>query len=320
MMDISLIVPCYNEAENVKAFYMRCREVFEKGEKRFEVIFVNDGSEDKTEKELKELHKEFSNVIVVNFSRNFGKESAIYAGLHYTTGELISMIDADLQQDPEVVLRMMNILDKKSDIDIIAAFPEERKEIKILSWMKTTFYKFMNKLSEIEIKENASDFRTFRKKVKEALLQMSEYFRFSKGLFAWIGFPTEYISYKVNERFSGKTKWSFWKLIKYAVEGIVSFSVVPLHIATITGLFVSVCSLLYGGWTVIEKMVYGIAIPGYATLVVLILFLGGMQLLVLGIIGEYLAKTYIQGKNRPIYIVKSVWKQGKLEENDVKKN
>lgn len=305
MREISLVVPCYNEAGNVRTFYERCKEVF--CEKNFEVLFINDGSCDESEKELEKLSWEYENITVINFSRNFGKEAAMYAGLHYTSGELISIIDADLQQDPEVVLQMMEILDKKQNIDIVAAYQEKRKESQVLSWIKGRFYKFINRLSEVEFRENASDFRTFRKNVKNALLQMPEYFRFSKGLFAWLGFETEYIPYEAKERFSGKTKWNLWKLIKYSVEGIVSFSIMPLHIAMIIGLLISAGSLLYGGWIIIKKLIWGIAIPGYATLVVLILFLGGMQLLVLGIIGEYLAKTYIQGKNRPVYVIKSIW-------------
>lgn len=303
--EISLVVPCYNEAGSVRAFYERCKEVF--CEKNFEVLFINDGSCDESEKELEKLSWEYENITVINFSRNFGKEAAMYAGLHYVSGGLISIIDADLQQDPEVVLQMMGILDKKQNIDIVAAYQEKRKESKVLSWIKGRFYKFINRLSEVEFRENASDFRTFRKNVKNALLQMPEYFRFSKGLFAWLGFETEYIPYEAKERFSGKTKWNLWKLIKYSVEGIVSFSIMPLHIAMIIGLLISAGSLIYGGWIIIKKLIWGIAIPGYATLVVLILFLGGMQLLVLGIIGEYLAKTYIQGKNRPVYVIKSIW-------------
>ena len=200
MTELSLIVPCYNEAQNVDAFYDRCLQVFEPAE--FEVIFVNDGSKDDTYKKLQHLHEEYSNVLVVNFSRNFGKEAAIYAGLHYATGTYLSIIDADLQQDPEIVKHMTEILEKKPDVDVVAAYQKQRHEGKFMAWCKDHFYRFINRLSEVDLRENASDFRTFRRNVQEALLDMPEYFRFSKGLFSWVGFETEYIPYVAAERFA----------------------------------------------------------------------------------------------------------------------
>jgi glycosyltransferase involved in cell wall biosynthesis len=311
---LSLIVPCYNEEQNVEAFYARCQEVFPTDQ--YEVVFVNDGSKDGTYKKLQKLHEEHDNILVVNFSRNFGKESAIYAGLHYASGSYISIIDADLQQDPEIVRNMVNILEEKPDIDVVAAYQAQRHEGKLMSWCKDRFYKFINRLSEVDLRENASDFRTFRASVQKALLDMPEYFRFSKGLFSWVGFETEYIPYEAAERFAGTTKWSFTKLLKYAMEGIISFSTLPLQLATFFGAIVSAIAIIYGIVIIAQTLITGIDVPGYATTIVVVLFLGGVQLLVMGILGEYLAKTYIQGKHRPVYIAKNVLeKKNTKEEN-----
>ena len=283
---------------------------------QYEVVFVNDGSKDGTYKKLQKLHEEHDNILVVNFSRNFGKESAIYAGLHYASGSYISIIDADLQQDPEIVRNMVNILEEKPDIDVVAAYQAQRHEGKLMSWCKDRFYKFINRLSEVDLRENASDFRTFRASVQKALLDMPEYFRFSKGLFSWVGFETEYIPYEAAERFAGTTKWSFTKLLKYAMEGIISFSTLPLQLATFFGAIVSAIAIIYGIVIIAQTLITGIDVPGYATTIVVVLFLGGVQLLVMGILGEYLAKTYIQGKHRPVYIAKNVLeKKNTKEEN-----
>lgn len=314
MTKLSLIVPCYNEEQNVEAFYARCQEVFPTDQ--YEVVFVNDGSKDGTYKKLQKLHEEHDNILVVNFSRNFGKESAIYAGLHYASGSYISIIDADLQQDPEIVRNMVNILEEKPDIDVVAAYQAQRHEGKLMSWCKDRFYKFINRLSEVDLRENASDFRTFRASVQKALLDMPEYFRFSKGLFSWVGFETDYIPYEAAERFAGTTKWSFTKLLKYAMEGIISFSTLPLQLATFFGAIVSAIAIIYGIVIIAQTLITGIDVPGYATTIVVVLFLGGVQLLVMGILGEYLAKTYIQGKHRPVYIAKNVLeKKNTKEEN-----
>lgn len=314
MTKLSLIVPCYNEEQNVEAFYARCQEVFPTDQ--YEVVFVNDGSKDGTYKKLQKLHEEHDNILVVNFSRNFGKESAIYAGLHYASGSYISIIDADLQQDPEIVRNMVNILEEKPDIDVVAAYQAQRHEGKLMSWCKDRFYKFINRLSEVDLRENASDFRTFRASVQKALLDMPEYFRFSKGLFSWVGFETEYIPYEAAERFAGTTKWSFTKLLKYAMEGIISFSTLLLQLATFFGAIVSAIAIIYGIVIIAQTLITGIDVPGYATTIVVVLFLGGVQLLVMGILGEYLAKTYIQGKHRPVYIAKNVLeKKNTKEEN-----
>ena len=313
---ISLIIPCFNEEESLPLFYPEATSVLRQMNCDYELIFVNDGSRDRTLEILKELSEKDPHVIYLSFSRNFGKESAIYAGLHYASGSYISIIDADLQQDPEIVRNMVNILEEKPDIDVVAAYQAQRHEGKLMSWCKDRFYKFINRLSEVDLRENASDFRTFRASVQKALLDMPEYFRFSKGLFSWVGFETEYIPYEAAERFAGTTKWSFTKLLKYAMEGIISFSTLPLQLATFFGAIVSAIAIIYGIVIIAQTLITGIDVPGYATTIVVVLFLGGVQLLVMGILGEYLAKTYIQGKHRPVYIAKNVLeKKNTKEEN-----
>lgn len=306
-MKLSLIVPCYNEEDNIYSFYNAVKDTFNNCPFDYEIIFINDGSHDDTFKSLKNIYKEsLLNIKIINFSRNFGKESAIYAGLVKSVGDYVSIIDADLQQNPKFVLDMIEFLDNNDDYDCVAAYQEKRKEGKALIFFKNSFYKAINKLTDLDFVNGASDFRTFRRSMTESLISMSEYHRFSKGLFSWIGFNTHYIPYQASERSAGKSKWSFRKLCNYAVEGIVAFSTTPLRISSIIGLFTAILSVIYLVVVIIQKMFFSIAVPGYATIVVLILLLGGLQLSVLGIIGEYLAKIYIQSKGRPIYIAKEI--------------
>ena len=304
-MDLSLVVPCFNEEENIIEFYDCVEGCFEGKNFTYEFVFVNDGSKDKTLLKLKELTKtKQSNIQVISFSRNFGKESAIYAGLSRAKGDAVCIIDADLQQRPEVVLEMKEILDTKPEVDCVAAFQEKRKEGKVLSALKSCFYKIINKVSEVDFVNGASDFRLMRRQMVNAVLSMTEYHRFSKGILSWVGFNTEHIAYEVQPREHGESKWSVVKLTKYAIEGIVAFSTAPLKIATIVGFLSSLLSVIYLLVVIIQKLFFEIAVPGYATIVVLILLLGGLILFSLGIIGEYLAKIYVQIKNRPIYIEK----------------
>ncbi len=304
-MKLSLVVPCYNEEGNVAPLLELCRQTFEPKHIDYEMIFVNDGSRDNTRQALRTLHtRQDCPVKVVDFSRNFGKEAAMYAGLEKAEGEYISIIDADLQQHPEVVLQMVDILDADPEVDCVAAYQDTRLEGAFTTWCKSAFYRLMSKACQVEFKEGASDFRTFRRKVAQAILDMPEYHRFSKGIFSWVGFNTHYISYQVQPRHSGSTTWSFWKLVKYAVEGIVSFTTFPLKIATVAGLVMALLSMVYMVVVVIQKLAFDIAIPGYPTIIVLILLIGGLQMLSLGLLGEYLARMYIQGKNRPIYIAR----------------
>lgn len=306
-MELSLVVPCYNEENNVSLFFSEAKRVLQESVDGFEVVFINDGSCDGTLKNLKALYNEnkaLNNIQVVSLSRNFGKEAAIFAGLHYAKGDCVCLIDADLQQRPETVLEMLEVLKNNPELDCVAAYQNERKESKASSALKSVFYKIINKIAEVDFVNGASDFRLMRRTMVDAVLSMTEYHRFSKGILSWVGFNTEYIPYTVSERVSGVSKWSFTKLVRYAFEGIVSFSTFPLKLSTYIGLTSFVISLIYLVVVIFEKLFKGIDVPGYATIVVLVLLLGGLQLFCLGILGEYLSKIYIQTKNRPIYIVK----------------
>ena len=316
-MKLSLVVPCYNEAENVAAFQDAVIAAFDGCGYDYELVFINDGSTDATLHNLKKLHAEQKcPTKVISFSRNFGKEAGIYAGLQHARGEYICLIDADLQQRPEVVRQMVDILDLEPEYDVVAAFQERRRENRILSFFKKSFYCVINRLSKVTLRSDASDFRTFRRSVRDSILELAEYHRFSKGIFAWVGFSTKFIPYTVCRRASGATKWGFKKLMNYAIEGIIAYSTAPLRLATILGGISSVASAVYLVAVILEKLFRGIDVPGYATQTVLILFFGSAQLLCLGIIGEYVGKIFEQSKHRPIYIAKEIldYKQETKEE------
>lgn len=310
-MKLSLVIPCYNEEKNVSLFYEAVKKDFSAVNFEYELVFVNDGSRDGTFKELKKLCDGDLPVKIVNFSRNFGKEAAMYAGLNEAEGDYVTIIDADLQQRPSIALEMVNILDNDAEYDCVAAYQDIRNESKALIFFKNCFYKLINKFSDTEFTQGASDFRTFRRPMVDAILSMDEYFRFSKGLFSWVGFKTKFIPYQADERATGESKWSFTKLFRYAMDGIFAFSTTPLRISTIIGLVTALLSIIYLFVVVIQKLAFGINVEGYATIVVLILLLGGIQLCCIGIIGEYIARTYIQTKNRPIYIAKDIIKNHK---------
>ncbi len=307
-MKLSLIVPCFNEQDNVGAFFDACTAVFDGKISGFEIIFINDGSKDGTWNALKEIYNKNKNtnckIKLINFSRNFGKEPAIYAGLKRATGEYVSVIDADLQQRPEIVVDMVSFLDNNSDYDSVAAYQSKRTEGRFSAFLKKCFYGIINNISTVRFRSDASDFRTFRRNVAESLLEMPEYHRFSKGLFSWVGFNTYYIPYVAEKRHAGETSWSKPGLFGYALDGIVSFSVAPLRLATFAGFLSAAAAIIYMIVVIIEKFVQPIIVPGYATIVVLLLFIGGVQLIALGIIGEYIARIYVQSKNRPVYIEK----------------
>ena len=304
-MKLSLIIPCYNEAENVAAFHQAVIEAFADCCYDYELIFVDDGSRDATLYNLKKLYAdEKVSMKVISLSRNFGKEAAIYAGLEHASGAYISLIDADLQQRPEIVRDMVTFLDKNKDYDMVTAYQDRRGEGKVLSFFKKCFYAIINKLSDTPLHNDASDFRTFRRSVAESILSLGEYHRFSKGIFAWVGYKTHYIPYTACKRANGASKWSFRKLTNYAIDGIIGFSTRPLRLATYLGSLTAVASLIYLLVVVLQKLIVGIDVPGYATIIVLILLLGGMQLFCIGIIGEYVGRTFEQSKNRPIYLAK----------------
>ena len=314
-MKLSLIAPCYNEGENVRPFQDAVIAAFDGCGYDYEIVFINDGSKDATLHNLKKLHAaQRCPVKVISFSRNFGKEAGIYAGLKEARGEYICLIDADLQQRPEIVRDMVKILDEQPEYDVVAAYQDRRGEGKVLSFFKKSFYSIINKLSNVTLQPDASDFRTFRRSVRDSILELAEYHRFSKGIFAWVGYDTCFIPYTACERNAGASKWNFGKLFNYAIDGIIGFSTSPLRIASHFGIGCAGLSMLYLIMVVIEKIFWGIDIPGYATLIVITLLLGGMQLLCIGIIGEYVGRTFEQTKDRPIYIAKEILTYG--EEND----
>jgi len=306
-MKLSLVVPCYNEAENVAAFQAAVIGAFDGCGYDYEIVFVNDGSKDATLHNLKKLYAtQACPVKVVSFSRNFGKESGIYAGMEHADGEYISIIDADLQQRPEIVRDMVKILDEEQQYDVVAAYQDRRGEGKVLSFFKKSFYAIINRLSTVKLQPDASDFRTFRRSVRDSLLELAEYHRFSKGIFAWVGYDTKFIPYTACQRNAGTTKWNFRKLMNYAIDGIIGFSTAPLRLATYFGGLTGIAAVIYMLVVILQKLIWGIDVPGYATIITLILLLGAVQLVCIGIIGEYVGRTFEQSKNRPVYIAKEV--------------
>lgn len=315
-MKLSVIVPCYNEEDVIEKFFNEFVKVFSNHPYDYELVFVNDGSRDKTLEKLKKIYDNNKNlnINIIDLSKNFGKEAAMLAGLKNCSGDYVSIIDADLQQPPSKICEMVDILDEEPDYDCVAAFQKERKENKFVSSLKGFFYKVMNKASNVEFVDGASDFRTFRRKMVQAVTDLPEYHRFSKGIFSWVGFNTKYIPYDVCEREAGQSKWGIKSLFKYAVDGIVSFTTAPLKLATAIGTVMFFVSIVYIAIVVIEKLFFGIAVAGYATIVALILLFGGLQLLCLGIIGEYIAKIYEQVKDRPLYIIKKKYEHSEKDD------
>lgn len=304
-MKLSLVIPCYNEAENVALFQEAAISAFDGCGYDFELVYVDDGSSDATLHNLKKMYvAQKCPVKVISFSRNFGKEAGLFAGLQHAEGTYVSLIDADLQQRPEIVREMVAYLDDHPECDVVAAYQDRRRESKALSFFKKSFYKIINRLSDVELRPEASDFRTFRRSVRDSILELGEYHRFSKGIFAWVGYDTHYIPYTACERANGVTKWSFRKLLNYAIEGIIGYSTAPLRLATWLGGCTGLAAILYLIVVVLQKLIFGIDVPGYATIIVLLLFFGSVQLFCIGIIGEYVGRTFEQSKNRPIYIAK----------------
>ena len=314
-MLLSVIVPCYNEEGNIDLFYDETVKALGDLMPDTELIFVNDGSRDTTIAKLRALcaRAEYR-VRVVSFSRNFGKEAALLAGLRTSQGTFTSIIDADLQQNPAYILEMMEILEEHPEYDAVAAYQEARREGFLLSFFKKSFYKVIDSLTDVKIMQAASDFRLLRRPVVDAILALPEKCRFSKGIFAWVGFETYYMPYEVEERASGTSKWNFWKLMMYAFDGIVAFSNKPLIMSSVAGLSLFALSILYLIIIVIKTIIWGDPVAGYPTLACLILMLSGIQLLSVGILGQYLAKNYTESKGRPVYIVKEELDNGSQQE------
>ena len=302
---ISVIVPCYNEEEAIPLFYTAMQEVGQKIDTNFEYIFINDGSSDGTLQTLRDLAEQDPAIRYLSFSRNFGKEAALYAGLRESKGDLITVMDVDLQDPPEMLIKMKAMLDTNADLDCVGTRRINRDgEPPIRSFFANVFYKLMNQISQIEVVDGARDFRLMRRPMVDAILEVSEYNRFSKGIFVWVGFQTEYLPYQNVERVAGETSWSFWKLLAYSLEGIINFSEAPLNIASYLGFFTFILSIILMIAVVIKTLVFGDPTIGWPSMVCIILFLGGLQLMTIGILGKYLAKVFLETKKRPIYIVK----------------
>ena len=304
---ISCIVPCYNEEASLPYFYAEITRIEKnmklRGKLEFEIIFINDGSKDNTLKVLKEFAQNDSQVKYISFSRNFGKEAAMYAGLQKSTGDYVAIMDADMQDPPSLLPEMYRIL-QTEDYDNVAMRRTSRDgEPPIRSFFAKLFYRILNKISKADIVDGARDFRLMKRAMVDAILEMGEYNRFSKGIFGWVGFKTKWLPYVNIERVAGETKWSFWKLFVYSLEGIVAFSTVPLSIASVIGILLCFFAFIAIAFVIGRTLVFGDPVEGWPSLVCIITLIGGIQLFCMGIMGQYLAKTYLETKHRPIYIV-----------------
>ena len=304
-MVMSIIVPCLNEEEVLPLFYQSVEAIVPDLEAEIEYVFVDDGSSDGTLDLLKSLREQNPAVHYLSFSRNFGKEAALYAGLQYATGNLVVVMDADLQDPPSMLLEMKNLLDQNADLDCVGTRRTSRGGEPVLrSLCANLFYRLMKKISPVALPSGVRDFRMMRRSVVDAILSLTESNRFSKGLFAWVGFKTHYLDYPNVERQAGKTSWSFRQLFFYSLEGIVNFSDFPLIIAFVAGLLSCFISLLMTFFVVVRTLILGNPTSGWTSLMAVILFLGGIQLLTIGILGKYISKIYLETKKRPLYLIK----------------
>ena len=304
-MTISVIVPCFNEEESIPLFHEAMEAVKYQIRDQFEYIFVNDGSTDQTLAVLRELSSRCPDVHYLSFSRNCGKEAALYAGLQEASGEFVTVMDVDLQDPPELLIEMKALLDSNPELDCVGTRRTTREgEPPIRSFFANLFYKLINKISQVEMVDGARDFRLMRRQMVEAILEVSEYNRFSKGIFAWVGFNTEYLEYKNVERVAGKTSWNFWSLFNYSLEGIVNFSDAPLNIAFLGGILSWILAFILMAVIIIRTLVFGDPTSGWPSLMTVILLIGGFQLLTIGILGKYIGKIFMETKHRPIYVIK----------------
>lgn len=300
---ISIIVPCFNEEEALPFFYEEITKTLSSFDEEYEVILVNDGSSDNTLNVMRDLAEKDKRIYYLSFSRNFGKESAMYAGLCNASGDYVGFIDADLQHPPILLKDMVSAL-KSGEYDCAACKRVDRTgDSKVRTWFARKFYKIINMISDAHMTDGAGDYRLMNREMADAIISMSEYNRFSKGIFSWVGFNTYWIEYENVERIAGKTSWSFWGLVKYAIDGIVNFSNAPLDLASFFGLVTTAFAFIYLIFIVIKYSLFGDPVQGWATLICVILLMGGMQLFALGIMGQYIGKTYMEVKNRPHYII-----------------
>ncbi|WP_171335536.1 glycosyltransferase family 2 protein [Enterococcus cecorum] len=308
MYKLSIIVPCYNEEETVEIFYQETQKVIKQLQCDYEFLFVNDGSKDKTLQKLRFLSQKDANVRYLSFSRNFGKESALFAGLKAATGDLITVMDADLQDPPELLPEMVKaIFDEGYDCVGTRRTTRDGEPV-IRSFFARMFYRIVNRIGEVEMVDGARDFRLMTRQMVDSILELSEYNRFSKGLFSWVGYKTKYLTFENRERVAGQTSWSFWSLFKYSIDGIINFSEAPLNIASFIGAISCVGAVVAMIVVIIKTLIFKDPTTGWPSLVSIILFMGGLQLLCLGIIGKYIAKIFLETKKRPHYIVKETEK------------
>lgn len=308
MYKLSIIVPCYNEEETVDIFYQETQKVIKQLQCDYEFLFVNDGSKDKTLQKLRFLSQKDANVRYLSFSRNFGKESALFAGLKAATGDLITVMDADLQDPPELLPEMVkSIFDEGYDCVGTRRTTRDGEPV-IRSFFARMFYRIVNRIGEVEMVDGARDFRLMTRQMVDSILELSEYNRFSKGLFSWVGYKTKYLTFENRERVAGQTSWSFWSLFKYSIDGIINFSEAPLNIASFIGAISCVGAVVAMIVVIIKTLIFKDPTTGWPSLVSIILFMGGLQLLCLGIIGKYIAKIFLETKKRPHYIVKETEK------------
>lgn len=303
---LSVIVPCYNEQDTITIFYHEIIKIVEEMDDsvNFEIIFIDDGSCDNTLQIAKDLHLKDHRVKYLSFSRNFGKEAAMYAGLKKSKGDFIAIMDVDLQDPPKLLIEMYYGITKEG-YDCVATKRATREgEPFIRSVFSKFFYSFINKISKTEIVDGARDYRLMTRQMVDSILELGEYNRFSKGLFAWVGYQTKWLKYDNIERVAGQTKWSFWKLLIYSLDGIIAFSTTPLAIASIAGILLCFFSFILICIVVVKTLIWGDPVAGYPSLICAITFIGGIQLFCTGILGQYLSKTYLETKNRPIYISK----------------
>ena len=300
---ISLIVPCYNEEEALPIFYEESVRVLNTMDVDYEILIVDDGSRDRTFEIARELSENNEHLKYISFSRNFGKEAAMYAGFCNAVGDYVAVMDADMQDPPSLLPKMYEILET-GEYDSVATRRVDRKgESKVRSFFARLFYRIINKISDADVVDGARDFRLMKREMVDAIVSMSEYNRFSKGIFGWIGFKTYWLPFENVERVAGTTKWNFWGLFKYAISGIINFSQFPLEVASGFGIVMTVVAFVMLLFVIIRKLLFGDPVAGWASTMCVIIFIGGIQLMCLGIIGEYLGKTYMETKNRPQYIV-----------------
>lgn len=302
-MMLSLIVPCFNEEEALPYFYQEATKVIKNMDVDYELLFIDDGSSDFTLDILRMLSKEDEHVHYISFSRNFGKEAAMYAGFSNSIGDYVVVMDADLQHPPTLIPQMLSVIES-GEYDSVAAQRVNRQgESKIKNWFSKKFYKIINMISDLEIVDGASDFRMMTRKMIISILSMEEYNRFLKGIYGWVGYRTYYLPYENIERIAGKSKWNYWKLFKYAINGILDYSNVPLMIASFFGILVTIVSIIMMLFIIAKKVIFGFSIPNWTFMLCVVIFLEGIQMLFIGVVGQYIAKIYLETKHRPLYII-----------------